>query len=704
MTTQNFGRRRPLFLLVSLLAAGAPLLAAEGDQANLTVLDPSVGSTAVRLELNGFDSQVVTIGGVDHVRLSFDDEGWTTSIGAPQLPRVSRSILLPDTGALDVEIISASFHDITDVLIAPYRGPISRAQDPSSVPYTFGSEYTSDAFFPSELVALRDAYIMRDARGVVADVQPLQYNPVTGVLRVYDEITFRVNSNGRPGSNEIDRPNTPSRGDVSFADLYETHFINYQPARYAPLNEVGDILVISHGAFMTTMQPYVDWKISRGINTTIVDVASIGNNTNLIKNHIQGVYAASNLAYVLLVGDIAEIKSGDYSGGKSDPYYSTMTADWYPDLIVGRFSAQNTSQVATQVQRTLDYEAQNHDYSGDAWNCQGMGIASNQGPGHYGEYDNAHMNLIRGDLLSDGCTTVDQIYDPSGSSTMVRNGLNAGRRMVNYCGHGSMTSWGTTGFSNGDINNLTNVGMLPFIHSVACVNGEFDAGTCFGEAWLRATSGGQPTGAVAAYMSSINQYWDEPMYAQDESADLFCAETYSSVGALWYAGSCSMMDDMGNSGRDMFMTWILFGDPALMVHGDNCTGSAANYCISSPNSAGAGAVIGSNSDYSVASNSFQLNVSGAPANKPGLFFYGPNQISIPFGEGRRCVGGSLYRLGVLTTSGQGTALRAIDFTSLPNGGGIVGGSSWNFQFWYRDPAGGPVGYNTSDGLAATFCP
>ena len=35
---------------------------------------------------------------------------------------------------------------------------------------------------------------------------------------------------------------------------------------------------------------------------------------------------------------------------------------------------------------------------------------------------------------------------------------------------------------------------------------------------------------------------------------------------------------------------------------------------------------------------------------------------------------------------------------------IVAGATLNFQAWYRDPAGGPSGFNLSDGLGITFCP
>ena len=31
-------------------------------------------------------------------------------------------------------------------------------------------------------------------------------------------------------------------------------------------------------------------------------------------------------------------------------------------------------------------------------------------------------------------------------------------------------------------------------------------------------------------------------------------------------------------------------------------------------------------------------------------------------------------------------------------------STWNFQFWHRDPLGGPAGFNFSDGLEVMFCP
>ena len=170
-------------------------------------------------------------------------------------------------------------------------------------------------------------------------------------------------------------------------------------------------------------------------------------------------------------------------------------------------------------------------------------------------------------MCSSDLTSVDEIYDPGATAAQVAAAVNAGRGFVNYCGHGSETSWSTTGFSVSDVNALTNDNMLPFIVSVACVNGAFAGRTCFGESWLRALNGSEPTGAIGIYASSVNQYWDPPMTAQDECTDLLVAEACRSFGALCYSGSCKMIDVHGTAGEDMFDTWHIFGDPSVEIWG-----------------------------------------------------------------------------------------------------------------------------------------
>jgi len=136
---------------------------------------------------------------------------------------------------------------------------------------------------------------------------------------------------------------------------------------------------------------------------------------------------------------------------------------------------------------------------------------------------------------------------------------------------------------------------------------------------------------------------------------------------------------------------------------------AKPYCTALPNSAGTPALMAATGSVSVAANDFGLEATGVVPGAQGLFFYGKTQTMVPFGSGFRCVGNHIYRLQpMVAADGPGRSARAIDFTVSPTGGpgsgAIHGGTTWNFQLWYRDPAAGGLGFNLSDGLSAAFEP
>jgi len=148
-------------------------------------------------------------------------------------------------------------------------------------------------------------------------------------------------------------------------------------------------------------------------------------------------------------------------------------------------------------------------------------------------------------------------------------------------------------------------------------------------------------------------------------------------------------------------TGALDADFALVVSGvvDGACPDPTTYCTTSANSVGAGALVGFTGSASIAANDLGLTCSDLPTGQFGLFFHGPAQQSTSVGEGILCVGGSIVRLPVVSTTAGGDASWAFDNTST----GLSAGTTANFQFWYRDPTGGPAGYNFSDGLEVTFC-
>lgn len=135
-------------------------------------------------------------------------------------------------------------------------------------------------------------------------------------------------------------------------------------------------------------------------------------------------------------------------------------------------------------------------------------------------------------------------------------------------------------------------------------------------------------------------------------------------------------------------------------------GEAVHYCDSTPNSTGWPAFIGCTNDFHICHNAMSLSAYSVPSNVTGMFFYGSKPAQIPFANGTLCVSPmhpGLFRLPPVMTGHDHTAQLKLDFKSLPAAGQITCGTSWNFQFWFRDPTAGGAGSNLSDAVRITFC-
>ena len=514
-------------------------------------------------------------------RITFPGSVPILESGAPELPRMARSIIIPDLAHMELSVLETEFIDVPVENIEPSKGNLTRDIDPSTIPYTYGKPYQTDEWYPSNFVFMREPYIMRSLRGQTVVLQPIQYNPIQRTLRIYTHIKISILENGLSQNNPLTR-RPANGGSREFEHMYKDHFINYPTDdRYDVLGEQGPMLIISYGDFMDEMQTFVDWKNYKGIPTEMVDIADVGD-VDDIAQLVEDQYYENGIAFVLLVGDIDQIETIRRSdgAGSNSPSDNSLTFvagnDFYPDLIIGRFSAETGEQVETMINRTIGYEM-DPDPAAD-WYKKGSGFASNQGPGDDGEYDDEHLDNIRELLLAYTYIEVDQIYDPDGTVAQGEAAINEGRSIVNYTGHGSNGSWGNgCPMNNTNVNGLVNTGMWPFIWSVACVNGEFNVGTCFAETWLRATdSDGNPTGAIATLMSTVNQAWNPPMEGQDEMNAIF-VESYSdnikrTFGGLSFNGMNQMNDSYGSQGYDETCYWTIFGDPSVVMRSDTPTG------------------------------------------------------------------------------------------------------------------------------------
>ncbi|MBE0639106.1 MAG: hypothetical protein IH598_11350 [Bacteroidales bacterium] len=546
---------------------------AEGYDVIYTRINPT--TSTVKFTLGEFSLRPDNLSGTDFTRILFSGSVTTMDEGFAELPFINANIQIDPLKNVRIVVIAEEFTDYPlDFPLVPSRGVIYRDQDPSLIPYFIAPESLMDDFYPGELIGLTDPFIIKDARGVTVYVYPFQYNAVQQSLRVFTRVTVEFSEDDTEPVNPLKQPSGKFFPEMEA--LYHSVFLNYENTTDLAVGEAGDILVITTARDESAIQPYIDWKKQKGHGIT-KEVVATGTN---VKSLIQSKYNQNNsILYVQLVGDWADIKC-DLGGGANapmDPMLGCVVGtDNFPDIAIGRFSANNATQVTVQVNKTINYEK----LPSGTWYPKAISVASDEGAGigDDGEIDYVHTNVIYNNKLDpftyDGHSTA---YEPSATALQVKNYIEAGASIINYCGHGSMNSWGTTGFSNTHVNQLTNGAKLPYIFSVACVNGAFHLGDCFAEAWLRKENGG----AVMTLMATINQPWQPPMRGQDYFNDLLTGgynytanpgnginttEGRTVLGSIVVNGLILMYtESAGTSDLQTIQTWTTFGDPSLQA-------------------------------------------------------------------------------------------------------------------------------------------
>ncbi len=566
---------RTTLTLLAVLTLAAPAAAAwnafDGGAAAAPRIDAreaGAGRTVVEITLPGIETETMLIDGQPHTKVVLPGHVQLLDRGAPQLPYITTSLVIPDQGTPELRLVKTRYRELPVERIVPGRGAILRTVDPATVPYTYGPAYQGGVF-PAEPASVGEPYIVRDVRGVNVRLFPAQWDADRGVLRVLESVTYEVVTAGSGGVNIKTRQGTGIA--PVFDALYAQKFANYQAGLKYEMNAGdGPMLIVAYDAFAASMQPFVDWKRQRGIPVELITTSSVGGTTSGIQAAIQERYdSAAGLAFVILVGDGQQVPhySGAYEGANDDTRYMRLDgSDVYPDALISRISAQNATEVSTQVTKFVTYE---RDVMGAAdWTHQGTGIASNEGS----PSDITRMDWLRDDLLAYNYTDVDRIYQGQGGSTgAIAAAVNEGRSLINYMGHGSGTSWSSVYFNNSDVGALTNTDW-PWIIDVACLNGGISAiGTSFAEAWMRAGNPEQPHGAVGMYASSTSCPWVPPTLMQAEAVDLLCAETSNVMGVLVQAGIMAVLDEYGTSGTGLQLIeqYNLFGDCSLVVRSDS---------------------------------------------------------------------------------------------------------------------------------------
>ena len=552
---------------------------------------------------------------LEFFKINYNGYTKNINIGEPNVPVVTSLIEIPLGASLNVNIISSQ-HEIIDLneygivtQLEPVQRSISKSEDASKVEFTKNDNtYNKNAFYANDIVNVEILGISRDKRIARITVSPIQYNAVTNKLKVFYNITAEVSfaNADYSATNELKaKTASPYFYSTSSLTINKIESTSKDAITHYPTKMV----IVSDPMFETQLQDFINWKRRKGF--TVIEAytnnSSVGTTTSSIKTYLEGLYndgTASDPApsFVLFVGDVEQIPtySGNTATHKTDLYYCEYTGDYFPEVYYGRWSAQNTSQLQPQIDKTMEYEQYlmpDPSYLGHVLMVAGVDGSMAEVHGN-GQLQYGMENYFN---TAHGMSVYEYLYplsDQAASVTAIKADFNTGVGYTNYTAHCSPAGWADPSFTVYDVPYMTNAHKYGLMVSNCCQSNTFVESECWGEALLRKEN----AGTVGAIGGSNLTYWDEDYHwgvgAQNIQAtppvsyDATRLGAYDRVfhengeaeadwfvtnAAVMYAGNMAV-EQAGDGKKNYYWEiYHLMGDPSLMNYFGVPTALTVNY-------------------------------------------------------------------------------------------------------------------------------
>ena len=453
--------------------------------------------------------------------LTMDGTYPAANVGEPSLPAAHQLIAVPygaQVASLEVKSFSTTTYRLADYgikTVMPQQPSVRKNQKPEDVKFVYNEKaYAAKTMSQRPLATIEMKGTLRGIQVGSLTVNPVNYNPATNTIEVYNDIEIEVRYNEYDKTaayDEFARTFSPY-----FASIYKTMF-NWRDDVYdehpdlwqAPVK----MLVIADRMFEECMQEWIAWKTMKGFYMDVNYTDEIGNSASAVRSFIQSKYAQDAPTFVIIFGDkeqVAASATGSESHCVTDLQYMSVDNDDFPDIYHSRMCAGNVPEMSNIINKTLWYERyqfESPDRSTDylnnvlliagwdgTWNPR-VGKPTIQYAMEY--YYNAEHGF-------------DNVYNwLQQPYTGCYEPLNTGVGFVNYTAHGSNSGWYEPGLNVSDVNNLTNEGMPFLAMGNCCEAADWGInGTCFGEAMIR-----NNMAAAYAYIGSCpSTYWWEDYY------------------------------------------------------------------------------------------------------------------------------------------------------------------------------------------------
>ncbi len=448
--------------------------------------------------------------------------GWQTSNnpGAPELPVLSKLIQVPMGGQLSINLLSSQKMDgetreygIANPL---YPNQPSIRKDSSEVAFAYNPEAYQQRFSGNSIVAIEEVGMMRDMRLALVSFMPVQYSPVDGKIIFHNNIQAEI-----VVENADMQATMELKGKCASPYFKNAQVITPESLQYTARENAVGYLIVAHEMFKgdSFLEQFIAFK-SQKYN---VIVEYVGTTTyDAVQATIKKVFDASHPTFLLIVGDHGQIPGKSCGSHYSDLYYaSTMVGaanDYMPDMLYGRFSANNAAELQPQVVKSMAYEQKQFGnpnflktYALVAGWDSGWAVKRGYPQIRYAyEYyfneTNGYQKTVTSGTGSD--RNVFLTTKSQDSTQQIVALVNSGVSFFNYTAHGSQTDFSDPNFTMSNIDSLKNYNMYPLVVGNCCLTGSFQQQTCFGEKWLRVAD----KGAIGYIGGSNYTYWDEDLW------------------------------------------------------------------------------------------------------------------------------------------------------------------------------------------------
>jgi hypothetical protein len=472
---------------------------------------------------------------------------------------------MPNGADVTIELVEAEYITINDITPEPGVGPCLTTVEelPEATPDS--AIYEGTAPYPAESLCLASNYQIRHTNGYGIVVSPFQYLPDRHELRVMTSANFVVRAKGEAEA----VPQLDAQPD--FAQLQRRTYLNAETLRSVEISSIGTLVIVYPskwtGQIQTSLDNFVEWK--RQIGWTVQTIgypADTGEGADALKEYLQTQYDATAFTHLVLIGDYNIIppyqhqgtdefgRNAEKASGNTPILYTLCASDipyafldgtddqLYQDAFLSRLPVSTFSHINNLLSRLriIEQGTTLASQSNPNWLTTGIFMGSNDSSNtsnpYYGIKDKTIVAQACAKLQEAGIiASATELYADKNTPIAddVIDALNAGASTFYYLGHGTCTSFITSGFASADIESLSNKLMLPYILAPNCSSGNLEHGSSrdvsthtsgestAGPCLVQALFDNQSNTTVQAVIASTEvTFWTPPIVQLETFADL----------------------------------------------------------------------------------------------------------------------------------------------------------------------------------------